>query len=287
MTLETTSSRAHAVQTFRAEVIARKNLPTIPAVLSRIISLTEGDGGHGRELVDVVEHDQALTSKILRLANSAFFGQSRRVATIPRAVILLGFSTVRNLALGVKVWEALGSGVGRARVEELWEHAVTVAIASRTLTATLRAGDPDEAFTAGLLHDVGRLVLALRFKDDYWEAVGGCGEREPIERSEAASFGVDHAEVGGWMLEAWSLPAGIVEPVRQHHAALGRKSVAGVLAAADRLASHTDAATGTLVPEASGLLETLAPIGITGDAWMEIARQLSASEARALFAAGG
>src|SRR5205085_11931869 len=129
-------------QEFRAEVIARKNLPTIPAVLSRIISLTEGDGGNGRQLVEVVEHDQALTSKILRLANSAFFGQSRRVATIPRAVILLGFSTVRNLALSVKVWEALGNGVSRARLEELWEHAVTVAIASRALTARLRVGDP-------------------------------------------------------------------------------------------------------------------------------------------------
>src|SRR5262249_14617389 len=156
----------HAVQQFRAEVVARKNLPTIPTVLARILQLVDGESASGRELIDVIEHDQALTGKMLRLANSAFFGQSRRVATIPRAVVLLGFSTVRNLALGVKVWDALGSGIARARLEELWAHGVAVAIATKTLAARLRAGDPDVGFTAGLLHDTGRLVIAMRLREE-------------------------------------------------------------------------------------------------------------------------
>src|SRR5439155_517380 len=86
-----------AMQQFRAEVMARKNLPTIPTVLARILQLADAENTSGKELIAVVEHDQALTGKMLRLANSAFFGQSRRVATIPRAVVLLGFSTVRSL----------------------------------------------------------------------------------------------------------------------------------------------------------------------------------------------
>ena len=258
-----------AVQEFRAEVIGRKNLPTVPAVLARIITLTEGDGASGKDLVNVIEHDQALTSKILRLANSAFFGQSRQVATIPRAVVLLGFSTVRNLALSVKVWEALGNGVSKGHLEELWAHSVAVGVATKSLTARLRTGDPDEAFTAGLLHDVGRLVIAMRFRAHYWEAVGGAGERGPVETVESATFGVDHAEVGGWMLEAWNLPPGIVEAVRLHHTGVTRRGVPGTLAVANRLITLTDLATATLEPEATPFLEMVAERGVTAELWTQ------------------
>jgi putative nucleotidyltransferase with HDIG domain len=287
MSIETSRLDAQGVQEFRADVIARKNLPTIPTVLSRIIALTDSEDANGRDLVDVVEHDQSLTSKILRLANSAFFGQSRRVATIPRAVVLLGFSTVRNLALSVKVWETLGNGVSRTHVEELWAHAVAVAVATRSLTKRLRAGDPDEAFTAGLLHDVGRLVIALRFREHYWEAVGGAGERGPVESLESATFGVDHAEIGGWMLEAWSLPAGIVEPVRLHHTGIGRPGLAGVLAAANRLITHTDLVTGVLDADGIPILEMLTERGITAEMWGDVAAEVAKADAMTLAGAGG
>src|SRR5437764_7227138 len=125
--------------------MVREILPTVCSELSRILQLSVAENTSGKELIAVVEHDQALTGKMLRLANSAFFGQSRRVATIPRAVVLLGFSTVRNLALGVKVWDTLGTGIARDRLEELWAHAVAVGVAAKTLTARLRVGDPDEA----------------------------------------------------------------------------------------------------------------------------------------------
>ncbi len=262
------------VQQFRAEVISRKNLPTIPTVLTRILQLIDRDTSPGRELVEVIEHDQALTGKMLRLANSAFFGQSRRVATIPRAVVLLGFSTVRNLALGVKVWDALSTGISRAYLEELWTHAVAVAVATRSLASRLRAGDPDEAFTAGLLHDVGRLVLAMRFRERYWQAVGGATESEPVEVMEQSTFGIDHAEVAGWMLEAWSLPPSIVEAVRGHHGAITRPGVPGLLAVANRLVSWTDLASGELRPEAAVLFASTAELGITAELWDEVMAQL-------------
>jgi len=223
-----------SLQQFRAEVLARRNLPTIPAVLSRIITLVEGEMTNARHLVDVIERDQALTGKILRLANSAFFGQSRRVATIPRAILLLGFSTVRNLALGVKVWDTLAGGVAKKRLEDLWVHSVSVAVATKLLSARLCDGDPDEGFTAGLLHDVGRLVLAARFKDAYWSAVEGDGTT-PVDEIERSHFGVDHAEVGSWLFEAWNLPPGIVEAVRRHHDPDLKPGVSGLLGAANRL----------------------------------------------------
>jgi putative nucleotidyltransferase with HDIG domain len=263
-----------SIQQLRAEVIAQKNLPTIPTVLTRILQLVEAESARATDLVDVIEHDQVLTAKILRLANSAFFGQSRRVSTIPRAVVLLGFSTVRNLALGVKVWEALAGGLARQRVEELWEHSVSVAAASKLVVSSLRAGDPDEAFTAGLLHDVGRIVLAVRHREAYWEAVGGAAESEPIEALERASFGVDHAEVGGWLLESWNLPPNIVEAARTHHQANPRAGVPGLLAVTNRLIAWTDIATGTVRPEAAVLFEQLTETGVTPEFWQAIVVRL-------------
>jgi putative nucleotidyltransferase with HDIG domain len=266
-----------AVRQLRAEVIARKNVPTIPIVVARILQLLEDEHTSGKKLVDVIEHDQALTGKLLRLANSAFFGQSRSVATIPRAVVLLGFSTVRLLALGVKVWDSLGSGVTRERSHDLWTHAVTVAASVKLLASRLRAGDPDEAFTSGLLHDIGRLVLAMRFKQDYWRLVG-VAEDCDVHAIEAANFGVDHAEVGAWILEAWSLPPAIVEAVRQHHDMTPRAGVPGLLAVADRLVAWTDMATMTLRPEAQELLQTTGDRGITPELWRSVIEQLRNGE---------
>ena len=267
-----------AVQQFRAEVVARKNLPTIPTVLAKILQLVDSENSNGKELITIIERDQALTGKMLRLANSAFFGQSRRVATIPRAVVLLGFSTVRNLALGVKVWDALGSGIARNRLEELWLHAVAVAAATKAVVARTRAGDPDEAFTAALLHDVGRLVIAMRFRDEYWKAVGGAAEIEAIASKEAASFGIDHAEVGGWILEAWALPPPIVEAVRLHHSDEARSGLPWMLATIDRLIAWTELATGALRPEAEALFQKTADRGITPPMWQEIVTQLREGE---------
>ncbi len=267
------------LQRFRAEVIGRKNLPTIPAMLGQVLRLIEKEDASAKELVNLIEHDQALTGKMLRLANSAFFGQARRVATIPRAVMLLGFSTVRNLALGVKVWDTLAAGLAPGRIEELWAHAVVVAIATKVLTAKLCAGDPDEAFTAGLLHDVGRIVLAGRFGDAYWRAIADVDPDQRIEAVEQASFGVDHGEVGGWLLEAWGLPPPIVDAARLHHAPLERAGRAVVVAMANELAGRTDLRTGELDPSAERLLAATAERGVTPELWSTVVAELHADGA--------
>src|SRR3989442_8211365 len=264
-----------SLQRFRAEVIGQKNLPTIPAVLARVLGLVEREDSSTRDLVDLIEHDQALTGKMLRLANSAFFGQSRGVGTIPRAVMLLGFSTVRNLALGVKVWDTIADGIPSERLEELWTHAVMVAVASKVLAAKLCAGDPDEAFTAGLLHDVGRLVLAARFKDAYWTAAAGADRAGSIVDFEQETFGVHHAEVGGWLLEAWGLPPPIVEAARLHHATPDRPGATGLVASANRLVAVTDVAEGRVRPEAAGALEREATRGVTPELWQAVIAALA------------
>jgi len=144
-----------------------------------------------------------------------------------------------------------------------------VATAGKWLTARLRAGDPDEAFTAGLLHDIGRLVMAVRLGEVYWATFVAAGA-QPVPLVESGSFGVDHAEVGGWLLEAWGLPPGIVEAVRQHHADPARGGVAGALDVANRLVGWTELETGRCRAEADVVFTKYAECGVTPEAWAEV-----------------
>ena len=267
---------ATTLQQFRADVIARKSLPTIPPVLTGIISLLDDDRAGAKKLVELIERDQALTARLLRLANSAFFGQARKVSTIPRAVLLLGFSTVRNLALGVKVWDTLGSGMSRRELEALWTHAVEVAAVARVLARRERQVNADEAFTTGLLHDVGQLVLALRFKELYWETVHKATSTEHVVGLESTSLGVDHAEVGSWLLEAWSLPPLMVEAVRRHHDGDAKTGLAGTIVASSRLAHRTDFQTGEVTDDIGPVLDA---VGLSREEWAALVMEVRASGA--------
>jgi len=271
--------REDELQRFRAEVVAKRNLPTIPPVLASILAILSSDTAGARQLVEVIEKDQSLTAKLLKLANAAFFGQPRRVATIPRAILLLGFTTVRNLALGVKVWDTLGGRIEKERLAALWDHAVVVGSCARGLGGGLRACDPDEAFTAGLLHDIGRLVMAGKFGPLYWETVDAATLDDPDWEREQATFGVDHADVGAWVLEAWNLPAIIVESVRLHHRGTARGGLPRVLAVTVALLRHTDLATATVADTAAPLFAATEVDGLTAATWCGLVERLRDSGA--------
>ena len=242
--------------------------------LATLKRLSEVGGRDGTELLTALETSGPFGAKLLRLAGGAFFGQADRVRSLPRALVLLGAPTVRNLAVGIGMWDTLAAGAGRHRAAELWEHAVAVGVATKMLAARLRGGEPDEAFAAGLLHDVGRLVLAERFGEPYWDAVGGPTEHAAIERPESTTFGVDHAEVGSWMLEGWRLPPAVVVAVREHHDERPASPLARVLHVADRLVEWTDRQSGALEPSARALLEQGVTPGMTVALWEEVAEHV-------------
>jgi putative nucleotidyltransferase with HDIG domain len=266
------------LQSFRAEVLSRKDLPTIPVVLSRILAVVDGEYASARDLVEVIERDQALTSRVLKLANSALFGLSRKVATVPRAVVLVGFNTVRNLALGVKVWDTLlAGGSQRAHVAALWHHSALVAAGAKLVAARVRGCDPDGCFSAGLLHDIGKLVFGLKLGPPYWTLVGAVEDDARVIGVERAALKVDHAEVGGWLAEAWRLPPAIVAAIRDHHRdQLDRAdwSATEIVSAANRLVHGTDLATGDTTAAAAAVLERAAAQGLTAEHWLELVRQL-------------
>jgi putative nucleotidyltransferase with HDIG domain len=255
----------------RAQILNSKDLPTMPVLLARILAVVDGERASSRDLVEVMQRDQALTGRVLRLANSGFFGFARQVSTLPRAVMLLGFSTVRSLALGVKIWETFAARGDRA-LTELWQHSALVGAAARLIAHRTRAADPEEAFTAGLLHDMGRAVLQLRFPAEYDTVLR---LTEPtLEEREQATFGIDHACAGAWLAEAWGLPPLIVEAAAHHHDPI----VAGqaldpalVVNLANRLVHWTDLDAGHVDPDAERQLEELGAVGLSLATWSEIA----------------
>jgi len=262
----------------RAQIINSKDLPTIPVLLARILAVVDGERSSTRDLVEVMQRDQVLTARVLRLANSGFFGFAREVSTLPRAIMILGFSTVRSLALGVKVWETF-VGHGGATLSELWEHSALVGAAARLIAQRVRAAEPEEVFTAGLLHDVGRVVLALRFPAEY-SAVLATGEARnapPLEERERGTFGIDHAQAGAWLAETWALPAMIVEAAATHHRPIAAGAALRgpvIVNLANRLVHWTDLEGGAVGPDAESLLESLGASGLSLAAWVEIAAVL-------------
>lgn len=271
------TSEAARMARLRAQIINSKDLPTIPVLLARILAVVDGERSSTRDLVEVMQRDQALTGRVLRLANSGFFGFAREVSTMPRAIMILGFATVRSLALGVKVWETfLGHGGGL--LTGLWEHAALVGAASRLIAQRVRAAEPEEIFTAGLLHDVGRVVLALRLPAEYATIVAGNAPGEaPLEERERSVFGIDHAQAGSWLAETWALPPMIVEAAATHHQPIAPGTPlrgAVIVNLANRLVHWTDLEGGAIAPDAEQQLEAVAASGLTLAAWVEIAAML-------------
>jgi putative nucleotidyltransferase with HDIG domain len=196
------------------------DLPTLPIIVPQVLRLVEDQRSSAGDLAQVIGSDQALTSRILRLANSAFYGFRREIVTINHAVVLLGFDTVKSIVLAATVFDALRDGdvVSSFDREQFWLHVGAAAAAARRVARATRAADPEAAFVGGLLHDIGKVVLDRFFYRRYAEAARLSVEMScPIREAEVSLFSVNHAMVGQWLAERWRFPAAIVEPVAFHH----------------------------------------------------------------------
>jgi putative nucleotidyltransferase with HDIG domain len=196
-----------------------EKLPSAPEVAQQMIAAVNREDVDTRQLTALIARDQALTARLLRLANSAFFAARAKATTVQQAVTLLGFGRVHDLVLGLSVWGALDpkSVAGRRWRTALWTHSATVAAASKLLAE--RAGlDGGTAFTAGLLHDVGKLVLGMRLGDSYWSMLDEAEARgEDSSGVEREAFQCHHGLVAGWLLQVWQLPPALVDAVAYHH----------------------------------------------------------------------
>lgn len=212
--------RLHSAE-IRELVGGKESLPSIPEVYFEILdALAEPDCPVER-IGQIVASDPGLTTKLLQLVNSAFFGFAHEVSNAEEATLLLGTGTIRSLALTLHLFSAFKTpAVEGCSLEQIWTHSLRVARLARRI-ATIEGADEgvtEQAFTAGLLHDVGKLVLAERKAAPYLELVARARkENRPLMAVESEALPATHAEVGAYLVDLWGLPVPLVEAVNWHH----------------------------------------------------------------------
>lgn len=207
-----------------------QGLPVMPAVALEVLDSMAGADTDIKSLARRITQDQAIAARVLRVANSPFYGLQMRVSTIHDAIVVLGFSAVRSLVLAAAIVTSLPAGrcPGFSQ-DRFWRHVLGTAVAAQALAKPLkRPAEP--LFIAGLLHDIGRLVMVALYPEHYTAVIDQAREQDCCLRDvEQAVFGYDHAAVGAALAGRWNFPADIVDALAWHHAP--EQGVPGGLAA--------------------------------------------------------
>ncbi len=197
-----------------------RNLPTLPDMVQKVLTVVQDDDTSGRDLAKLVSYDQAISSRLIKVANSAYYGFLREIATVPHAVVILGFREVKSLVLGIAVFDTMGKAGSESSIvrEEFWLHSVGSALAAQIIAKKVGGADAQTAFTASLLHDIGKLVLDSFFTQEYAKAVEKVRtDQVRIVEAEEEVMGFSHADVGGWLCGRWKFPPSLTFPVTYHH----------------------------------------------------------------------
>ncbi len=190
-----------------------QSLPTLPPIVSKLNRMVEDENVTAVQLGSIIEKDQVLTSKLLKMVNSSFFGFPQRISTVSNALVLLGFNVVKTLIVTSSIFEVMqSSDVG------LWEHSLGCATAAGILARRRGIKNPEEISTAGLIHDLGKIVIRAEMPEEYNQIQKIVAEKQvSMREAEELRLGIAHAEVGGWLATEWNLPNRLVEPITFHH----------------------------------------------------------------------
>ncbi|MEQ8770900.1 MAG: HDOD domain-containing protein [Phycisphaerales bacterium] len=201
------------------KVLACPTLPSLPAVALRVIELTNNPDVSIDELAKAIRFDQALSARILRTVNSSYYGLRERCTTIHKALLLLGMRPVKSLVLGFSLIDAVDEDDGHTgfNYREYWRRALYTAIGAREIARLTDAAEPDEAFLAGMLQDVGMIALHEALGELYDAVLAETGgDHAKLCRSELEHFEIQHPDVGAMLAEQWNFPAELTVPIRFH-----------------------------------------------------------------------
>ncbi len=226
------------------EVLRRiHNLPSLPAVVMELLANLDQEDVNIDTLTQQIAQDQALTAKTLRLANSSFYGMAHQITTIQEAIAILGFRTVRGLATTAALIGTFAAGKHTSfNAAPFWRHAIATAVCARALAVHLNH-NPEQAYTAGLLHDIGRLVLVTQFQPNYEATMTHRAQHDcSLLEAEHAVLGMDHAAVGHALTRHWKFPEAMQQAVACHHASpvQSMPPLSLVILAADAIAHALD-----------------------------------------------
>ena len=202
------------------EILQSGKLPACPVVLTNLFQALEDPETTIADLARCLSMDQSLTIKVLRIVNSAFYGLPRTVRSVEEAAFRLGFREIWSLAVGVKMSDVYREAEDMWDNDSatLWHHSLTVGITARLISSDKRVGAPEELFTAGIIHDIGKLAFFCHDKDKFNEIYAGedmYGVK--LCAAEKETWGVDHAKLGSLLMEEWTLPVSLAKVVEYHH----------------------------------------------------------------------
>ncbi len=200
-----------------------ENLPTLPEVANRLMRIINDPITTAADVANLIARDPSLTSKVLRLANSAFYGIPRTVTTVHNAVVILGLKVINTMVFSITVVKMF-PGDGREEAlnrKRFWAHCLACAVLTKLLAQRMRRVtlfDPEECFCAGLIHDIGRVVLDQYFHEEFAQAFKRAGsEKISLGDAETQVLGFSHTDAGEWLTARWELPHEIRIPIIYHH----------------------------------------------------------------------
>jgi putative nucleotidyltransferase with HDIG domain len=211
-----------AVNSAVAEI---SHIATLPEITLKIIELVEDPSSTAQDLHNVISNDPALCSRILKVVNSAFYGLPRQIGSINRAIVLLGLNAVKNIAIAASLTKLFRGGelCSRFSAKDLWIHSIATAAAAKLICDELKLGLSDEAFLAGLIHDIGIMVEVQAMRHELlqvFEEMTFDGDGNPtcdMREIESRILGADHEDFGAGLCEAWKFPKSFTYVTRHHH----------------------------------------------------------------------
>jgi len=244
-------SNASTQTVIRKTIENISSLPTLPTVLDRITRLLHNPQTSAEQIGKAITADQALASKVLRLVNSAFYGFPGKIATITHAVVILGFSTIKNIVLTTSIFDAFKSKKNRFSgfdLEQFWYHSIACGAAAQTIAKQIGFEERETCFIAGLIHDIGKVILCQYMPDHFEKIITEVRAKDILfYESERQLFDITHQEVGGILAERWNLPIDLQYAVQRHHTpstASDHFMVSAVTHCADVLARALDIGNG-------------------------------------------
>jgi HD-like signal output (HDOD) protein len=199
------------------------NLPTLPVIVTRVMQVVNDPSSSANDVAFVVGQDLALSAKILRLANSAFYGTPRTITSISGAVMILGLKVINTIALNLTVFDLFPHEKKTSLFNRtaFWRHSTSCGLICRFLTERLRKFvlfDAEEAFCVGLLHDIGKVVMEQYLHEDFHKALKHAKHRRiSLYEAEKETLGYSHTDVAQWLMAGWQLPVQISLPLMCHH----------------------------------------------------------------------
>lgn len=218
----TVVGEVEAAARIQAFIRGATRLPVLPEATIRLLNAVEDADRSANDVAAIIEGDPSLAVRILKLANSSFYGQRGRISSVRGAVVVLGFKTIRSLALAV--WTHTLKGLAGDEDElrlmaPLFAHGLTAGVAAGLLAERMEPGLAEDAFMAGLLHDIGRVALSAQLGAKYRTGILEIAEREGFlaHEREREVLGFDHRDLGAALMDSWSLPHFLADVAERHH----------------------------------------------------------------------